>query len=116
PLFPSATLFRAARRGSLDRAVQSTLGMTIPDLSKAWGAKIRKDNLPQIAEFESAETYGLRLTNQEKDLSRLNLSPSVSPDGKLMAFLSDRSLYNDMYLASAIDGKIQKKLVEGERS
>ncbi|HWN83032.1 MAG TPA: DPP IV N-terminal domain-containing protein, partial [Candidatus Udaeobacter sp.] len=105
-----------ARRGSLDRAVQSTLGMTLSDLSKAWVAKIRKDNLPQIAEFESAETYGLRLTNQEKDLSRLNLSPAVSPDGKLMAFLSDRSLYNDMYLASAIDGRVQKKLVEGERS
>ena len=105
-----------ARRGSLDRAVQSTLGMTVGDLSKAWVAKIRKDNLPQIAEFEPAETYGLRLTNQEKDLSRLNLSPTVSPDGKLMAFLSDRSLYNDLYLASAIDGKVQKKLVEGERS
>jgi Tol biopolymer transport system component len=105
-----------ARRGSLDRAVQGTLGMSVTDLSKAWVAKVRKENLPQIAEFEPAESYGLRLTNQEKDLSRLNLSPAVSPDGKLMVFLSDRSLYNDMYLASAIDGKVQTKLVEGERS
>jgi Tol biopolymer transport system component len=105
-----------ARRGSLDRAVQGTLGMSVADLSKAWVSHVRKEYLPQIAEFEAADTYGLRLTNQEKDLSRLNLSPAVSPDGKLMAFLSDRSLYQDLYLASAIDGEIQKKLVEGERS
>jgi Tol biopolymer transport system component len=105
-----------ARRGSLDKAVQSTLGISVSDLSKEWTAKVRKTYLPQIAEFEPAETYGLRLTDQEKDLSRINLAPAVSPDGKLMAFLSDRSLYNDLYLASAIDGKIQRKLVEGERS
>ncbi len=105
-----------ARRGSLDKAVQSTLGISVADLSKEWTAKVRKTYLPQIAEFEPAETYGLKLTDQEKDLSRINLAPAVSPDGKLMAFLSDRSLYNDLYLASAIDGKIQRKLVEGERS
>jgi len=104
------------KRGSLERAVQASLGISLEDLSKQWTEQVRKTYLPQIAEYEKAEVYGHRLTNQEKDLSHLNLAPAVSPDGNLMVFLSDRSLYNDIYLASAIDGKIQKKLVEGERS
>ncbi len=105
-----------AQRGSLDRAVRTVLGISVADLSREWTESVRKEHLPQIAEFKKPEEYGYRLTDQDNDLSRLNLAPAVSPDGDLMVYLSDKSLYNDIYLASAIDGKIMGKLVEGERT
>ena len=33
-----------------------------------------------------------------------------------MVYISDRSMYNDVYLASALDGKVFKKLISGERT
>jgi hypothetical protein len=105
-----------SRRGGLDRTVQSTLGISVEDLSKQWTEQMRKTYLPTIAEYDQAEVYGRRLTDHGNDLSRINLVPSISPDGSQMVFLSDRGLFNDLYLASAIDGKVLKKLVSGERS
>ncbi len=104
------------RRGGFARATQASLGISVEDLSKQWTEEMRKTYLPTIAEYDKAEVYGHRLTDQRNDLSRLNLAPAVSPDGNLMVFVSDRSLFNDIYLASAIDGKTLAKLVSGERS
>ncbi|MGD8394634.1 MAG: BamA/TamA family outer membrane protein [Candidatus Eiseniibacteriota bacterium] len=106
----------AARRGNLERAMQASLGISVADLSKEWTEHVRKVHLPQIAEFDKPEVYGQQLTDHVDDLSQLNIAPSVSPDGDLMVYLSDSSLYNDIYLASAIDGKRLRKLVEGERT
>ncbi len=105
-----------SRRGGLDRVVQSSLGISVADLSKQWTEEMRKTYLPTIAEYDQAEVYGRRLTDHRGDLSHINLVPAISPDGNLMVYLSDRGLYNDLYLASAIDGKVIKKLVSGERS
>lgn len=105
-----------SRRGGLARTVQSSLGISVAELSKQWTEEMRKTYLPTIAEYDQAEVYGRRLTDHENDLSRINLVPSISPDGNLMVYLSDRGLYNDLYLASAIDGSVLKKLVSGERS
>ena len=43
----------------------------------------------------------------------MNLSPALSPDGRRVVFLSERSLFSiDMYLADAATGKVTRKLVE----
>ena len=41
----------------------------------------------------------------------MNISPSISPDGKYIAFFSEKNLFTlDLYLADAGTGKILKKL------
>ena len=45
-----------------------------------------------------------------------NVSPSVSPDGSLVAFLSEKDLFGiDLFLADARTGEIQKKLVSADK-
>ncbi len=56
------------------------------------------------------------LTDHKEDGGFYNTSPALSPQGDKIAFLSNRDYYFDVYIMSAIDGKIIKKLVEGNRT
>ncbi|MBD3336698.1 MAG: BamA/TamA family outer membrane protein [Candidatus Eisenbacteria bacterium] len=109
-------IFRSmARTKSIERAVEDVLGMSLEKLSEDWTESVRRTYLPQIAEHEKPIAFATQLTDHEEEGSSLNLSPAISPDGSLMVFLSDRSLYNDLYLASAVDGKVLHRLIKGER-
>src|SRR3989304_10200169 len=55
-------------------------------------------------------------TDQKKDGRFKNTSPAISPQGDKVAFLSNRDFYFDLYIMSAIDGKIIKKLIKGNRT
>jgi Tol biopolymer transport system component len=109
-------LKRTRRMGSAEKAFESATGLSMDVLSKKWMEAVRKEYLPQIAEHDKPDVIASRLTEAEKDQSNFNVAPSVSPTGTQMVFISDRSMYNDVYLASALDGKVFKKLVEGERT
>jgi len=109
-------LKRTRRLGALDKALESSTGLTIDVLSKKWTEAVRKEYLPQIAEYDKSDKIAARLTDAERDQSNFNVAPSVSPSGTQMVFISDRSMYNDVYLASALDGRMFKKLVGGERT
>jgi len=69
-----------------------------------------------VASREVPEKFGRRITDHEKDSSFMNVSPAVSPRGDKVAYLSDRYGYMDVVLASAIDGKVLRRLVRGEKS
>ncbi len=101
---------------NLDKAIKSSLGIDLKQLSKMWLEDTRKQYLPQIAEYEKPSRYGKKIKDHAEDLSHYNLVPSISPSGEKFVYLSDKSLYTDIYLASTQDGKDITKLVEGERS
>ncbi|TMQ49378.1 MAG: hypothetical protein E6K71_04745 [Candidatus Eisenbacteria bacterium] len=109
-------LKRTRRMGSVDKALESATGLTVDVLSKKWMEAVRKEYLPQIADYDKPDQIATHLTDAERNESNFNVAPSVSPSGTQMVFISDRSMYNDVYLASALDGRIFKKLVEGERT
>ncbi|HXL15572.1 MAG TPA: hypothetical protein VN972_05770 [Methylomirabilota bacterium] len=109
-------LKRTRRMGSLDKALESSTGLSVDVLSKKWMESVRKQYLPQIAEYDKPDKIAAPLTESQRDESNFNVAPSVSPSGTQMVFISDRSMYNDVYLASALDGRLFKKLVEGERT
>jgi Tol biopolymer transport system component len=106
----------AARLNSVNSAFKSVLGMPLEELSDAWLEEVRKEYLPEIASFEKPSKFARRLTWQDDDLSNLNLVPALSPDGEHVCFISDRSMYSDLYLADATTGDVQKRLVKGERT
>jgi Tol biopolymer transport system component len=109
-------LKRTRRMGSMERALESSTGLTVEVLSKKWQEAVRKEYLPQIADFDKPDAIASKLTDSEHDFSRFNAAVGVSPSGTQMVYISDKSMYNNVYLASAIDGKVFKKLVEGERT
>lgn len=104
------------RMRSLDRAIEEVLGLSVKRFSEDWTQHVRRTYLPTIADHLKPQEFSRRLTRGIEDLSNFNLAASVDPTGRRFVFISDRSLYNDLYLASAIDGEVESRLIKGERT
>ncbi|MGQ9604487.1 MAG: BamA/TamA family outer membrane protein [bacterium] len=100
----------------VEKALLSTIGVDSRGLTEAWEKDIKKRYWPQIAYLKEPEDIGSRLTDHTRDGSFMNTMPSISPDGQKVVFLSDKSGYMDIYLMSAIDSRIVRRLVKGQRS
>jgi len=100
----------------VDRAFLSALGMSVDEFGERWQKSLRKEYWPELAKREEAEDIAKKLTDHKKGGYYLNVKPAYSPHGDKIAFLSDRSDYNDIYIMSAIDGRILRRLVKGEKS
>ncbi len=117
-------LLQRALRLGLDAAFQVTLGAPVEQVSDEWIESVRTTYLPEVARFDSPAEAGKRLTDHSfKPGSRefaSYLSPALSPDGRHIVYISDRGhdLYSfyDLWLASAEDGKVIRRLVKAARN
>jgi len=112
----SDLLANIRRHHDFNRALKVTLGFNQEELSKRWRKFIREKYWTQIANLKSPDFKAKQLTDHRKEFCFINNSPAISPDGQWIAFLSDRSDYFDIYLMDAIDGKVKRRLVRGQRS
>jgi Tol biopolymer transport system component len=102
-------IFSQTAKYGLDNALDSLLGFNSKTLSGLWKnametycGKFIDDSLTYVA--------GKKIISKENS-GRMNLSPSLSPDGKYLAFFSEKDVFTlDLFLADAETGKIIKKL------
>ncbi|MBI4549005.1 MAG: PD40 domain-containing protein [Ignavibacteriae bacterium] len=101
---------------SVDQGFRSAVGLSITELSERWLKEQKTLYWPDIAKREEPADYARRLTDHRKDGSFYNTSPTISPQGDKIAFISNRDDYFDVFIMDAIDGKIKDKLVKGQRA
>jgi Tol biopolymer transport system component len=101
---------------SMDKALKSAIGLDTKGLSEEWMKSLRKEYWPEIASRSEPKDFAKQLTDHTKDGSYINERPAFSPQGDRLAIFSDRSDYTEVYIISAIDGKVIQRLVKGERS
>src|SRR5262245_7389673 len=101
----------AAVAQDLDTAFKRVLGVDKKELSTAWQRSISDTYGPMLAST-SRETGRLVIGKPGEGLGgELNVGPSISPDGRWIAFLSERNLLSiDLYVADASTGKVLHKL------
>jgi Tol biopolymer transport system component len=102
--------------GNVEEGFKSALGLKIEELNERWKKDIKKTYWPDIAKRKDPDEFAKRLTDHRKDGGFYNTSPALSPQGDKIAFISNRDYYFDVYIMNAIDGKIIKRLVKGNRS
>lgn len=102
--------------GNVQEGIKATLGIDVEELGIRWKKEIKRNFWPDISIRDDADTFAKRLTNPKKDDGFYNTSPTLSPQGDKIVFISNRDFYFDVYLMDALDGKILDKLVEGNRS
>ena len=101
---------------SVEQAFKSTIGLSVKELSERWQKEQKVIYWPDIARREEPADFARRLTDHTKDNNFYNTSPSISPQGDKVAFITDRNDYFDVFIMSAIDGQILDKLVSGQRT
>jgi len=110
-----ADVFRRSLRIGWEPAINQVLGTSSDSLSVAWREAVESEYLPLMAGRQAPGESGALLLAPSTGAGRQNVSPSVSPDGRLVAFLSEKDLFGiDLFVADARTGEIQKKLVSAD--
>jgi Tol biopolymer transport system component len=109
-----AAILRAAsvRRG-MEPAIIAVLGISPDSLVARWHAETRANSAPVQARTTAPDSTGRRIAGPGKagEGAEYNVAPALSPDGRHLAFLSNRDLFSiDLYLADVATGKIEKRL------
>ena len=104
-------LLLAAGEEGMEPAIQRVLGITTKQLSSDWQASILKTYLPVLT-AASDQRVPMRVVIEGKELGAdLNVAPSLSPDGRWLAFLSARGFFSvDLYIADAATGEVTHRL------
>lgn len=101
---------------SAEAALHRTIGLSEEELYEEWAKSLRKHYWPIYPDKEDINDVGRRLTDHEKEHGYYNTKPILSPDGENIVFFSDRSGFIEIYVMSALDGHIIRKVVSGSKS
>ena len=109
-------LYKMSGRVGVDSAFVYTLGITADSLSEEWKQATRETFLPGAKARTPVDSIGKAVIGNPGGEYQLNISPAVSPDGRYVAFISRRNLFNtNLFVADAETGEIVQQL-EGTRS
>jgi Tol biopolymer transport system component len=102
-------LLESTAQFGFDKAAEQVIGYNEKTLSGMWKSAM-DIYYGQFIKNETDKPAGRQIIS-EINGGRMNISPSISPDGKYLAFFSEKNLFTlDLYLADASTGKIIRKL------
>lgn len=101
--------FKNTARYGLEYGIRRTFGYNDRTLSNLWKNSIEATYKPFLKDTVQ-KPIGRELIN-DVNSGKMNLAPAISPDGRYLAFLSEKDLFTvDLYLADAQTGHVITKL------
>ncbi len=109
-----ASLIRSAANPRFDLAgLAGQLGTDPDTLTSDWHAAIRAITQPVADELPPVASRLRRVIGPDTGGGRFNVGPELSPDGRQIAFFSERDRFAiELFLADAQTGEITRKLVK----
>lgn len=102
-------LLRNTAAMGFDRAADSLLKVNSTTLSGMWKTATEL-HFSKFLKNRTDSVLGTKVISEDNS-GEMNISPSISPDGKYIAFFSEKDLFTlDLYLADTEKGKIIRKL------
>lgn len=102
-------LFKATAKYGYQMAVRRVLGYDEATVSSLWRQAIENTYKPLLTDTTKKPVGDIII--DKNNAGNTNVSPAISPDGKYVAFLSEKDLFSiDLYLADAQTGEILRKL------
>ncbi|WP_231491769.1 basic secretory protein-like protein [Pedobacter sp. Leaf170] len=104
-------LFKNTAKYGYENAIRYTFGYDDKTLSGLWKNAIDEHYKPMLkADSSQIKITGTKILDN-KNAGNMNVAPALSPDGKFVAFMSEKDLFGiDLFLADAKTGKIIRKL------
>ncbi|MDX1672814.1 MAG: hypothetical protein R3211_10770, partial [Balneolaceae bacterium] len=104
-------LYVNAAKAGLGKGIKQTLGIAPDSLSTLWVQSIRDQYSEDLKGRTAPDSTGLKVLSPETGTGRMNVAPSISPDGERVAFISQKNLFSlELFLADAKTGRIIRKL------
>ena len=101
--------FKNTARFGLEYGIRRTFGYDDKTLSNLWKNSVETAYRPLLKDTVQ-KPVGKKIIDN-KNSGELNVAPAVSPDGKYLAYLSEKDLFTiDLYLADAHTGHAIRKL------
>ncbi|HET7790836.1 MAG TPA: BamA/TamA family outer membrane protein [Gemmatimonadales bacterium] len=101
----------------IEGAFKRATGLTLDELSADWRDAIQATFLPELGQHYKARRIAQPLLTEKRSDGSLHLAPALSPDGRDIAYFSERnSFFVDLYLADAETGKVKRRLVKSSLS
>jgi hypothetical protein len=102
-------LFLETAKWGYERAIENVLQMKAPAFSDIWQSSFRM-HYEELLQNTDTIVSGNKLLFDET-AGNMNVSPSVSPDGNLIAFFSELNVFTlDLFIADTRNGKIKRTL------
>ncbi len=106
-------ILKATLAGGVEPAFRRTIGLTLDQLSDQWRDAVQKRYLPEIGARARARAVADELLTEKRSDGIYHLAPSLSPDGSLVAYFSEKDFYSvDMYLADGVTGKVKRRILK----
>jgi WD40 repeat protein len=103
--------------GGVEGAFRRVTGMPLAELSAQWQGEMQRRFLPEIGQRVKARTIAQALLTEERDDGQLHVAPALSPDGRWIAYLSERGgFFVDAWLADGRTGKVERRLLRSALS
>jgi Tol biopolymer transport system component len=104
-------VYRTSLRVGFEDGIRRVLGVSTDSLSKDWIASTRRAYVPVLEGRTRPNQAGDPILQINRKAGEMNLAPTVSPDGKLVAFFARRGLFEiELFVADAQTGRVIKKL------
>lgn len=112
-----AELIQRLKMGyTLDMAFNDVFKMSYKDFSELWAKDLKKYYWPDIEKFKSPEDYATRVTNHKMENTFYNSSPTISPDGSKIAYISDKDGLFGIFIRGIGSKDKPKQLVSSFRT
>lgn len=99
---------------SVEASFRRATGLDLKELSERWQKSLKEVYYPELAAREDLNEIAKALIT--RDDGYYHTSPALSPQGDRIAYVTTRGALFDVYLASAIDGKVIRKLINGQNN
>ena len=104
-------LFKRGGQVGLDSAYVELFGVSADSLTNEWAQATRDAYGPLMEGRTPPDSAGQTVLAPETNGGRINIAPSLSPDGRYVAFISERELFSfNLYVADAETGEVIAEL------
>ncbi len=110
-------LFKASLQDGWSAAVKRVLRTSSDQLNQDWLTALRAHYLPLMEGKDRPGEVAQKILAKDIDAGDMNVGPALSPDGRYVAFYSERALFEiTLFLADAHTGEVVKKVADSETS
>ncbi|MEX1063628.1 MAG: BamA/TamA family outer membrane protein [Balneolaceae bacterium] len=108
-------LQRLRQTRSVETALTRSTGLTIEELGERWNDSLQRRYSPEVAERQALDQTAGRISERRRT-GTYNTSPTISPQGDRVAFISNRRGVFDVIVLSTSTGEHLSTIVRGEDS